>query len=47
MFSVTPTALRFANLKVQHIGMGPEFPFTLSIQTHQFFYDKSGTAADK
>lgn len=36
--SVTFATLRFVKyIKVQQIGMSPEFPFTLSNQTYQFF----------
>lgn len=35
---VRGSALRFVKyIKVQQIGMRPEFPFTLSNQTYQFF----------
>lgn len=36
--SVACSTLRFVKyIKVQQIGMSPEFPFTLSNQTYQFF----------
>lgn len=36
--SVTHSTLRFVKyIEVQQIGMSPEFPFTLSNQTYQFF----------
>lgn len=36
--SVTHSTLRFVKyIKVQQIGKSPEFPFTLSNQTYQFF----------